>query len=121
VREIADRERDAELPAAEARGWLDEIGEIIQPVHVRLVARDSRYAAPLRGLARLIGVEPMPGALVDEAAGEPRDDSRAALDRVWAEAPVTFGPDQPGPDCGATKQRREQPVQWHGATQGRSI
>lgn len=111
----------AELPEAEARGWLDEIGEIIQPVHVRLVGRGSDYAAPLRVLARLIGVEPMPEALVDEAAGEPRDDTRAALDRVWAEAPVTFGPDRPGTDCGATKQWQEQPVQWRTAAKGRSI
>jgi len=102
----------AELPEAEARSWLDEVGEILQQVHVRLVDRDSRYAVPLCVLLRMLGLEPLPEALMRASAGEERDDTRAVLDRTWMEAPVTFGPDQPRTSCGATKQWQEQPVQW---------
>lgn len=102
----------SELPEDQARSWLEEIGEIVQQVHVRLDNRDSRYAVPLRVLLRIIGLDPMPAALVETAAGEERDDTPAALDRVWTEAPVIFGPGQEHTTCGATKQWREQPVQW---------
>lgn len=100
------------LEEHKAREWLEETGEIIQQVHVRLADRDSPYALPLRVLLRIIGLDPMPESLVEEAAGEARDDTPAALDRVWMEAPVTFGGEQPHTNCGATKQWREQPVQW---------
>ncbi|MDZ7748335.1 MAG: nitrate reductase molybdenum cofactor assembly chaperone [Halofilum sp. (in: g-proteobacteria)] len=102
----------AVLPEARAREWLDEIGQIVQQVHVRLVERDSRYAVPFRVLLRLLEIEPMPEALVETASKEERDDTREALDRTWMEAPVTFGPDEPRTSCGATKQWQERPVQW---------
>lgn len=102
----------AELPEAAAREWLEEIGHILQQVHVRLVERESRFALPFRVLLRLLELEPDPQALVDTAAKEERDDTREALDRTWMEAPVTFGPDQPRTNCGATRQWQERPVQW---------
>ena len=102
----------AELPETRAREWLDDIGHVVQEVHVRLVKRESRYAVPIRALLRLLEVEPMPEVLVEAASKEERDDTAAALDRVWMEAPVTFGPDQPRTNCGATKQWQERPVQW---------
>lgn len=97
----------AMLPDGEARAWLDDIGHILQRVHVRLAERQSPYAAPFRLLARLAGVDPTPEALTRMASEEERDDTRAALDRVWMEAPVTFGPDEPRTQCGATQQYRE--------------
>lgn len=103
----------AHLPEAEGRAWLDEVGAILQPIHVRLVERESHYAVPLRVLLRLVAVEPMPESLVDSATKEERDDTREALDRTWMEAPVTFGPDEPRTNCGATRQWQErQPVRW---------
>lgn len=102
----------AELPAPKAREWLEEVGHIVQQVHVRLVERDSRYAVPFRVLLRILEIDPMPEALVDTASKEERDDTREALDRTWMEAPVTFGPDQPRTNCGATQQWQERPVQW---------
>jgi nitrate reductase delta subunit len=102
----------SELPEEQSRSWLEEIGEIVQQVHVRLHDRDSRYAVPLRVLLRIIALDPMPEGIVDMAASEERDDTPAALDRVWAEAPVIFGPGQEHTHCGATKQHREQSVQW---------
>lgn len=102
----------SELPEDQARSWLNEVGPILQQVHVRLDSRDSHYAVPLRVLLRIIGFDPMPPELVEEAAGEARDDTPAALDRVWMEAPVIFGPGQEHTNCGATRQWPEQPVQW---------
>lgn len=102
----------ASLPEAEARGWLDDIGHILQHIHVRLEDRQSDYALPFRILLRVIALEPRPAELVEEAAAEERDDTPAALDRVWMEAPVTFGPEQPTTSCGATKQWIEKPVTW---------
>jgi nitrate reductase delta subunit len=102
----------SELPEEQARSWLEEIGEIVQQVHVRLHDRESRHAVPMRVLLRIIGLDPMPGAMLETTAGEERDDTPAALDRAWMEAPVIFGPGQEHTNCGATKQWREQPVQW---------
>ena len=102
----------AELPEVRAREWLDDIAHVAQEVHVRLAKRESHYAIPFRVLLRLLEVEPMPEEVVEAASKEERDDTPAALDRVWMEAPVTFGPDQPRTNCGATKQWQERPIQW---------
>ena len=102
----------ASLPEIDARAWLEDTGHILQRIHVRLEDRESDYALPFRILLRLLNLDPRPVELVEEAAGEERDDTPAALDRTWMEAPVTFGPDQPTTSCGATKQWVEKPVQW---------
>lgn len=80
----------SQLPDSEARDWLEDVAHIIQQVHVRLDQRGSRYALPMRLLLHLVGAEPWPQELVDESAGEARDDTREAIDAVWCEAPVTF-------------------------------
>lgn len=105
------------LPEAEARAWLGDIAHILQRIHVRLVERDSRHAAPFRVLLRLLGVDPMPEVLSRMASEEQRDDTPAALDRAWMEAPVTFGPDRLTTGCGATRQDLPEqsagkPVRW---------
>lgn len=102
----------AELTETEARAWLDEIGHVVQQVHVRLARRDSRYAAPFRALLRLARLDPSPEELARAATAEERDDTPAALDRVWMEAPVTFGPDRPAASCATAGQPRGQPIQW---------
>lgn len=80
----------AQLPEPEAAAWIDDITHILQQIHVRLHQRGSRYALPLRLLLHLVNADPWPANLVDETAGEARDDTRAAIDAVWQEAPVTF-------------------------------
>lgn len=102
----------ASLPEAEALTWLEDIGHILQRIHVRLEDRENDYALPFRMLLRLLDLDPRPAELVQEASEEERDDTPAALDRVWMEAPVTFGPDQPMTSCGASKQWVEKPVKW---------
>ncbi len=102
----------AELDEAAAREWLQETGPILQKVHVRLRERQSPFAVPFRMLLRVQGLDPEPEELAETAAGEARDDTPEALDRAWMETPVTFGPDQPATNCGATRQEPEQPIQW---------
>ena len=102
----------ASLPEAEARVWLEDTGHVLQQIHVRLVQRDSDYAVPFRVLLSLLGLEHSPPELCETAAGEERDDTRAAFDRAWMETPVSFAPKQPGAECGAGKQRMETPIQW---------
>jgi len=94
----------AQLPDAEARAWLDDIGHILQEIHVRLYQRGSRYALPMRLLLQLGQMEPWPSALVDEVAEESRDDSRAAIDAVWCEAPVSFDVGSALSGCGTGAQ-----------------
>jgi len=102
----------AALPEAEARAWLTDTAHVLQQIHVRLRQRDSDYALPLQVLLTLLGLEHSPPNLREQAAGEERDDTRAAFDRTWMETPVTFGPDQPRTNCGATRQDVETPIQW---------
>jgi len=85
------------LPPEAALGWLEEVGAVLQQLHVRLERRASPYAAVIRALLRLASLEPWPEELVEAAAQERRDDTRAALDATWQEAPVTFGPVPPRP------------------------
>jgi nitrate reductase delta subunit len=100
------------LPEAEARTWLADTAHVLQQIHVRLVQRDSDYALPFRVLLSLLDLEHSPPELCKNAAEEERDDTPAAFDRVWMEKPVTFGPDQPTTNCGATKQYIETPIRW---------
>lgn len=93
----------AQLPDAEARDWLEDISHILQQIHVRLHQRDSRYALPVRLLLHLVDAEPWPADLVEASAGEKRDDTRAAIDSTWCEAPVTFEAGSAlGSACGTT-------------------
>lgn len=102
----------AELDEDETRAWLEEIGHVLQKLHVRLALRVSPYAVTLRLLLCIAGLDPEPQDLVREAAGEARDDTPEALDRIWIEAPVTFGPDPSVSGCGASGRERELPVEW---------
>ncbi len=87
------------LPPEEALGWLEEVGPILQLLHARLAARSSAYALVLEPLVRLAGLTPE-AAVQEQVAGEAPDDTPEALDRVWMEAPVSFGP---GDGCGAAQ------------------
>lgn len=94
----------AELPEEQARQWLEETIHVLQRICVRLQQRDPGYASAFVALLRLIGADPAPEALTDMAGREKRDDTPAAIDQVWAEEPVIFGPGQQHTACGATQQ-----------------
>lgn len=97
------------LPMADAMDWLEEVGPILQRLHARLVERSNPYAVLIEPLVRLGGLS-VDASLREEVAKEARDDTPEALDRVWMEDPVTFGPDDA---CGTARQPREQKVQWY--------
>lgn len=94
----------ARLSPEAAHDWLVETRHVLQRVQVRLAERSSGYASLFVVLLRLIGAEVSPEALSEMAGIESRDDTPAALDEVWAEAPVTFGGQAPTTNCGASQQ-----------------
>lgn len=86
-------------PRAEARDTLAEAAHILDALATRLARRDSPYAAVFTALSGLAGSAADAEALAGMLA-EPEDDPTdlAALDAIWAEAEVTFGPD-PNAGC----------------------
>ncbi|MDP5307734.1 nitrate reductase molybdenum cofactor assembly chaperone [Paracoccus spongiarum] len=84
-------------PLPEARAMLADAGHILAALAERLMRRDTAYAAVLTALIALSEAEP---ELPADLAAIPDDDPEdlAALDAVWEEAQVTFGPD-PNAGC----------------------
>ncbi len=87
----------------EAKEMLADAGHILAALAERLKRRESNYAAVLAGLAEFAEVEAsseMVKELLSVADDNPED--LAALDAVWEEAEVTFGPD---PEAGCPVSR----------------
>ncbi|WP_071797123.1 nitrate reductase molybdenum cofactor assembly chaperone [Natronohydrobacter thiooxidans] len=82
----------------QARAILADAGHILLALSERLARRESIYAPVLAALVALgqIEVTPEAEALLSERDDDPED--LAALDAVWEEAQVTFGPD-PNAGC----------------------
>ncbi len=86
-------------PLAEARGMLSDAGHILVALAERLARRGTAYAAVLEGLVAFASSDPATEeaqALLSMQDDDPED--LAALDAVWEEAQVTFGPD-PNAGC----------------------
>jgi nitrate reductase delta subunit len=75
-------------PAAEARKHLAEVGDIVALIGQRLRRRESPYAPLLEAVASLSPASPR--VLDSDAKQDERDDTHAALDAAWEEAPVVF-------------------------------
>jgi nitrate reductase delta subunit len=90
-------------PIAEAKEMLGDAGHILAALAERLQRRESRYAAVLAALAEFAGVEAS-SKMVQELLSVKDDDPEdlKALDDVWEEAEVTFGPD-PNAGCPITR------------------
>lgn len=86
-------------PFAEAQETLADAAHILDALAARLVRRESAYAAAFAALSALAGGTANAEALA-EMLRQPEDDPAdlAALDAVWAETEVTFGPD-PNAGC----------------------
>ncbi len=93
----------ATRPFAEARDTLGDAAHILAALAERLDRRGSPYAAVLRAVESLAAT-PAAAALLAEIAARPDDDPEdlAALDAVWEEAAVSFGPD-PNAGCPASR------------------
>lgn len=103
----------ATRPAEEARETLADAAHIFEALRERLARRDSAYAAVFAALGQLAGVSADAGT-VAELLGQPDvdPDDLEALDAVWEEAQVVFGPD-PNAGCPATRDllaRMDRPI-----------
>lgn len=86
------------LPVDEARELLGQPIEILIALRERLKKRKSRYAAIFCALEALAKGEPNPKE-IETLLAEPEEDPNdlEALDRIWEEEAVTFGPDFENP------------------------
>jgi nitrate reductase delta subunit len=89
----------ATRPFAEAQDTLADAAHIFEALSERLVRRESPYAAVFAGLIQLAGIKADQEA-VAEMLAQPDDDPTdlEALDEVWEESEVLFGPD-PNAGC----------------------
>jgi nitrate reductase delta subunit len=86
-------------PFAEAQETLADAAHIFEALNARLVRRESPYGAVFASLLQLAGVKADQEA-VAEMLAQPDDDPTdlEALDEVWEESEVLFGPD-PNAGC----------------------
>lgn len=89
----------ATRPLAEAKDVLEDAGHILEALETRLNRRESAYAPVFAALLQLAGAQADSDA-VAEMLKQPDDDpdDLEALDAVWEETEVTFGPD-PNAGC----------------------
>lgn len=89
------------LPEADARLILSEPAHVLQAMAERLTKKESAYAGLFSGLVALAAEKPAAEAfeaLVPEEDFDPND--LKALDAVWEEEEVRFGPGAAASDCG---------------------
>ena len=93
----------ATRPTGEARETLADAAHIFEALRERLARRESPYGAVLAALSQLAGAQANEAALaglLDQPEVDP--DDLAALDAVWEESEVRFGPD-PNAGCPASR------------------
>ena len=96
-----------------ARAGLQEVEHILGLLAARLKERESNYAALFEALLHWCGDRVNIEQIREQVAGEARDDTPEALDKVWEEEAVTFGPDAQPEGCNVqyrpeSGQRRDQ-------------
>lgn len=96
-----------------ARAGLQEIEHILGLLAARLKERESDYAALYEALLYWCGDRVNIEQMREQVAGEARDDTPEALDKVWEEEAVTFGPEAQKDGCNVqyrpeSGQRRDQ-------------
>lgn len=93
----------ATRPVPEVQDTLADAAHILEALNARLVRRDSAYGAVFVALLQLSGAK-ADKAAVAELLEEPEidPDDLEALDKVWEESEVRFGP---GPNAGCPQVR----------------
>jgi nitrate reductase delta subunit len=81
----------AHRPDLEAREGLADVAHILGLLSARLKERSSPYDTLFDSLLMISGVPVDVEELRSKAAGEKRDDTPEALDKIWEEEAVTFG------------------------------
>ncbi|MCM2561260.1 nitrate reductase molybdenum cofactor assembly chaperone [Lutimaribacter sp. EGI FJ00015] len=86
-------------PHDEAQEILSDAAHIMDALGTRLTRRESGYARVFKALSQLAGMQ-ADGEALAEMLAQPDDDPTdlEALDAVWEETEVTFGPD-PNAGC----------------------
>jgi len=89
----------ATRPAPEARETLADAAHIFEALSARLIRRESPYSAVFASFLELAGVQ-ADSEIVAGLLAQPDDDPTdlEALDEVWEESEVIFGPD-PNAGC----------------------
>ena len=87
---------------AEAAQGLGVVHPILALLSARLQERGSNYHLLFDALLAMIGIQPNMGELRGKVATEPRDDTPAAMDKVWEEEMVAFVEDK-GASCRPTQ------------------
>lgn len=85
-----------------ARAGLQEVEHILALLAARLKERECNYAVLFEALLHWCGARVSIDDVREQVAGEPRDDTPEALDEVWEEEMVTFGPDSKSDACSTT-------------------
>jgi nitrate reductase delta subunit len=105
----------------EAREGLADVAHLLALLAARLEERESAYASCFRALLQIAGSEPHEALaeVREQVAGEVRDDSLEALDKLWEEEAVDFLNAEQQERCpsmpGAPGKAREEvpvPVHW---------
>lgn len=100
-------------PFGEAQDTLADAAHILEAISARLVRRESHYAAAFAALLQLADVKADQKAvaeLLEQPDMDPED--LEALDQVWEESEVLFGPD-PNAGCPQVRDmlaRMDQPI-----------
>ncbi len=81
-----------------ARIWLQDVAHILALLAVRLEKRDSLYSKLFTTLLSIARADIDLDDVKAQIANEKRDDTPKAIDKVWEEEMVTFGPDS---QCGS--------------------
>lgn len=86
-------------PSSEVRETLSDAAHIFEALETRLERRESPYAAVFAALIQIAGAKANK-EVVEAMLAQPDDDPNdlKALDEVWEESEVTFGPD-PNSGC----------------------
>jgi nitrate reductase delta subunit len=99
-----------------AKAWLQDVAHILAVLKVRLEQRDSDYEPLFKTLVNLSEAPVVYDELWDQVKGEKRDDTKEAIDKVWEEEMVKFGPDSNSDVCGTAinkpseSQRKDQNI-----------
>ncbi len=85
----------------EAQDWLHHVSHILSLLAARASERKSPYQALFEVLVQFAEGKLEITSFLQRVAQEPRDDTPEAMDKVWEEEAVRFGPEAPGQDCDA--------------------
>jgi nitrate reductase delta subunit len=89
----------SQRPDHEVADWLGHTSHILELLAARAGERESPYALLFELLIELATGEVDLALMRRRVASEARDDTPEAMDKVWEEEAVRFGPEAPAEDC----------------------